>query len=69
MKKTDYLVSAISLVSLIILFLLGSCNWDIWVLILGIVVAGIGILVFNRQGNNNNDLIDELAELEDQYLD
>lgn len=64
MKKMDYIVSVVFVVAMVVMFFLGTCNWDIWVLILGIVVAGIVMITWMRQNKKYQDLEEELENVE-----
>lgn len=64
MKKIDYLVSAIFLICITILFFLGTCRWDKWVLILGVAVVAVVVAIIVKQTKKYNELEEELEEYE-----
>lgn len=68
MKKMDYFFSALFIIAMVILYFFGTCRWDIWVLILGIVVTIVALAVWMLQGRKHKDLTEEFEELEDKLL-
>jgi len=58
MKKSDLLLSVLFLIVMVILYILGTCEWDLPALILGVVVVIIVALLWRnkkkKEDQNNN---------------
>ncbi len=49
MKKSDILLTVLFLIVMVILYFLGTCEWDLPALIFGIVVAAIVALLWGQK--------------------
>lgn len=66
MRKIDYIISALYAIIMVLLYLIGFCHWDIWVLLLGAIVLLVACIIWSRQGHKSNKLSDEIEDLEEQ---
>jgi len=49
MKKSDLLLTVLFLIVMVILYFLGTCEWDLPALIFGVVVAAIVALLWGQK--------------------